>query len=484
MAVRSFDRLFVDGQWLESNGSGRIEVISPHTEQVIASVPDGTGGDMDRAVAAARRAFDQGDWPRLTPEERIATVARFGEVYRRWLPEMAEVVSAENGSPITLAHDLQAGAPLGIIESFLAVAKEFPWESQRPGAHHASVTVRHEPVGVVAAIVPWNVPVLLTMAKLVPALLAGCTVVVKPAPETPLNAFVMVEALAEAGLPAGVVNVVPGGRKAGEHLVRHAGVDKVAFTGSTAAGRIIAGICGEQLKRCSLELGGKSAAIVLDDADLALTTQGLKFASVLNSGQGCVNQTRVLASRANYDNVVEAVVETMRSMPVGDPADPATEIGPMVTRRHQERVEGYIALGEKEGAELVYGGTGRPAGLDRGWYVRPTVFRDADNDMRICREEVFGPVVTVIPFDDIDDAVRIANDTEYGLAGSVWTSDLDAGNAVARRVRTGMVGLNGFMPDFAAPFGGYKASGIGREFGPEGLSAYTELKTIFPPLAA
>jgi aldehyde dehydrogenase (NAD+) len=346
------------------------------------------------------------------------------------------------------------------------------------------VTVRREPVGVVAAIVPWNVPALLTMSKLAPALLAGCTVVLKPAPETPLDAFILAEAVAEAGLPPGVVNVVPGGREVGEHLVRHRDVDKVAFTGSTAAGRIIGGICGEQLKRCSLELGGKSAAIVLDDADLAVVTQGLKVSSLLNSGQGCVNQSRVLASRANYDNVVEAVVETMRTMPLGDPADPATEIGPMVTRRHRERVEGYIALGEREGAKLAYGGTGRPDGLDRGWYVRPTVFHHADNSMRISREEIFGPVIAVIPFDDVDDAVRIANDSEYGLAGSVWSSDSEAGNAVARRVRTGMVGINGFVPDFAAPFGGYKASGIGREFGAEGLSAYTEIKSIFPPPAA
>jgi betaine-aldehyde dehydrogenase len=439
---------------------------------------------MDRAVAAARRAFDQGEWPRMAPEERIATVERFADAYRRRQSELAEVVSAENGCPITLSTHLQAGGPLAIIESFLAVAKEFPWESQRSGAQHGSVTVRREPVGVVAAIVPWNVPALLTMSKLAPALLAGCTVVLKPAPETPLDAFILAEALAEAGLPPGVVNVVPGGREVGEHLVRHRDVDKVAFTGSTAAGRIIGGICGEQLKRCSLELGGKSAAIVLDDADLAVVTQGLKVSSLLNSGQGCVNQSRVLASRANYDNVVEAVVETMRTMPVGDPADPATEIGPMVTRRHRERVEGYIALGEREGAKLAYGGTGRPDGLDRGWYVRPTVFHHADNSMRISREEIFGPVIAVIPFDDVDDAVRIANDSEYGLAGSVWSSDSEAGNAVARRVRTGMVGINGFVPDFAAPFGGYKASGIGREFGAEGLSAYTEIKSIFPPPAA
>jgi betaine-aldehyde dehydrogenase len=263
--------------------------------------------------------------------------------------------------------------------------------------------------------------------------------------------------------------------------VSHRGIDKVAFTGSTAAGRTIARICGEQLKRCSLELGGKSAAIILDDADLEATAVGLKFAAVANSGQACVNQTRILASRSNYEQVVDAVAATMAAMPVGNPEDPATEVGPLVAQRQQERVEKYIALGQEEGCRLVVGGNGRPVGLETGWYVQPTVFADASNEMRICREEIFGPVVTVIPYDDVADAVRIANDTDYGLAGSVWTGDPDAGMAIAKRLRTGTVGINGYMADFYGPFGGYKASGLGRELGPEGLAAYTEIKTIFPP---
>ena len=480
MAVRSFDKIYIDGQWVRSTGTGTIEVVSPHTEKVIATVPDGTPGDMDRAVVAARRAFDSGEWSRTSPSDRIALVRRFAEAYERRIPEFAEVISAENGTPITLSTGLQAGGPLAMLNTFLGLAGDFGWEADRPGTMSPSVTVRREPVGVVAAIVPWNVPQIVTLSKIAPALLAGCTVVLKPAPETPLDAYVMIEALEEAGLPPGVVNLVPAGREAGEHLVSHPGIDKVAFTGSTAAGRTIARICGEQLKRCSLELGGKSAAIVLDDADLALTTEGLKSASVAMSGQACTNQTRVLASRANYRNVVEAVVETMRGMAVGDPADPRSEIGPMVAQRQQDRVEKYIALGQEEGARVVYGGSGRPSGLDHGWYVRPTVFADATNDMRISREEIFGPVVAVIPFDDIDDAVRIANDTEYGLAGSVWTTDSAAANGIARRVRTGLFGINNFSPDFAAPFGGFKASGIGREMGPEGLATYTELKTILP----
>ena len=281
-----------------------------------------------------------------------------------------------------------------------------------------------------------------------------------------------------------MVSIVPAGREVGEHLVAHPGVDKVAFTGSTAAGRKIAAICGEQLKRVSLELGGKSAAIVLDDADLAATMEGLKFASLMNNGQACVAQTRILASRANYDDVVDALGETVGSHAGRRPDDPATEIGPLVAQRQQERVEKYIALGQEEGARVVVGGNGMPDGLDQGWYVRPTVFADVDNGMRIAQEEIFGPVLSVIPYDDVDDAVRIANDCDYGLAGSVWTADREAGLDVARRVRTGTYGVNQYTMDFVAPFGGFKASGIGREFGPEGLEHYTELKSIYTELPA
>ena len=277
--------------------------------------------------------------------------------------------------------------------------------------------------------------------------------------------------------------MIPAGREVGEHLVRHRGVDKIAFTGSTAAGRTIASICGEQLKRVSLELGGKSAAIILDDADLAATVEGLKFASLMNSGQACVAQTRILASRSNYDDVVDALATAVSGMSVGDPDDPTTEIGPLVAERQQERVDKYIALGQEEGARLVVGGNGRPDGISKGWYVQPTVFADVTNDMRIAHEEIFGPVLAVIPFDDVEDAVRIANDSEFGLAGSVWTGDADGvGMDVARRIRTGTFGVNQYSMDFVAPFGGYKASGIGREFGKEGFEHYLELKSIVPGL--
>jgi aldehyde dehydrogenase (NAD+) len=479
----SLDRstFFIDGEWAAPASSDTLQVVSPHSEQVIATVPEGTIADIDAAVAAARRAFDSGPWPRLSPEERIEIVQAFSHLYAGKLGEMAELITLEMGSPTSFSNLAQAPAPWMQIEAFLGIARSFPWEERRPGVMGTDVIVRREPVGVVAAIPPWNVPQFTIMSKLIPALLSGSTVVVKPAPETPLDTYLMAELLVEAGVPAGVVNIVAAGREVGEHLVAHPGIDKVAFTGSTAAGRKIAAVCGEQLKRVSLELGGKSAAIVLDDADLTAAMEGLKFTALMNSGQACVAQTRILASRANYSAVVDALAETVSGMQVGDPMDPATEIGPMVAQRQQERVEKYIALGQEEGARVVVGGNGMPSGLSSGWYVRPTVFADVDNGMRIAQEEIFGPVLSVIPYDDVDDAVRIANDSEYGLAGTVWTGDVDAGIDIARRVRTGTYGVNTYTMDFAAPFGGYKNSGVGREFGPEGLAHYTEVKSIYPP---
>ncbi len=471
---------YIDGDWAAPATGDTIQVVSPHSEQVIATVPEGSIADIDAAVAAARRAFDTGPWPRMSPEERIEIVQNFSNLYAGKLGDMAELISREMGAPISFANLAQAPAPWMQIEAFLGIARAYPWEESRAGSL-GEVIVRREPVGVVAAIPPWNVPQFTIMSKLVPALLAGCTIVIKPAPETPLDTYLMAELLQEAGVPAGVVNIVAAGREVGAHLVAHPGVDKVAFTGSTAAGRKIAAVCGEQLKRVSLELGGKSAAIVLDDADLAATMEGLKFTALMNSGQACVAQTRILASRANYANVVDALAQTVGAMAVGDPLDPATEIGPMVAQRQQERVEKYIALGQEEGARVVVGGNGMPDGVSSGWYVRPTVFADVDNRMRIAQEEIFGPVLSVIAFDDVDDAVRIANDSEYGLAGTVWTGDVEAGLDVARQVRTGTYGVNTYTMDFAAPFGGYKSSGVGREFGPEGLAHYTELKSIYKP---
>src|SRR3954454_24822240 len=474
------DKLYIGGEWTDPATKDRIEVISPHTEEVVGSVPEASVADVDKAVAVARETFDRGDWSAAPVADRIAAVQRFSDAYAARMDDMARIVTEEMGSPISFSSIAQAPAPWMMLNAFIGVAQNYPWEEQRPGVF-GDVIVRREPVGVVAGIVPWNVPQFVTMSKLAPVLVSGCTMVLKPAPETPLDAYLMAEILHEAGVPAGVVNIVPAGREVGEHLVRHAGIDKVAFTGSTAAGRAIASICGEQLKRCSLELGGKSAAIILDDADIGATMEGLKFASLMNNGQACVAQTRILASRSKYDEVVEALVATVSGMTVGDPNDPATEIGPLVAQRQQERVEKYIALGQEEGARVAIGGNGMPKGIDKGWYVQPTVFANVSNDMRIAQEEIFGPVLAVIAYDDVDDAVAIANDSEYGLAGSVWTADIDLGLDIARRVRTGTYGINQYTMDFIAPFGGYKGSGIGREFGREGLEHYLELKSIVPP---
>jgi len=482
--MREHQQLFIGGEWVDPAGTGTIDVISPHSEELVGRVPEGTAADIDRAVAVARDAFDNGEWPRLSPEERMAAVQRFSEAYAAHIPDMAAVITEEMGSPISFSNLAQSPAPWMMLNTFLQVGAEYPWEETRQGVLGSDVVVRREPVGVVGAIVPWNVPQFVTMSKLAPALIAGCTIVIKPSPETPLDGFLMADILNEAGIPKGVVSVIPAGREVGEHLVRHPGVDKIAFTGSTAAGRRIASICGEQLKRVSLELGGKSAAIILDDADLAATIQGLKFASLMNNGQACVAQTRILASRDRHDEVVEALAEMVGALAVGDPQDEATEVGPLVAERQQERVEKYIALGQEEGAKVSVGGGGRPPGLGKGWYVRPTVFSSVDNSMRIAREEIFGPVLAVIPYDDPEDAVRLANDSEYGLAGSVWTSDVDHGLEIARRVRAGTYGVNQYTMDFVAPFGGYKASGIGREFGIEGLTHYIELKSIVPPAGA
>jgi aldehyde dehydrogenase (NAD+) len=471
--MRTHDRLFIGGEWVPPTGPGTIEVVCPHTEQVVGAVPDGTPTDIDRAVAAARSAFDTGPWPRTEPAERAAVVRRLADLYAGRIPEMNALITEEMGAPIS--PPAQAGVAAATWRYFADLGTTFTWEEQRTGMS-APVTVRREPAGVVAAIVPWNGPQVTAAAKLAPALLAGCTVVLKPDPQTPLDAYLLADLIGEAGFPPGVLNIVAGGPVAGEHLVRHPGVDVVAFTGSTAAGRRIAAICGENLKRHNLELGGKSAAIICDDADPAATMAALKLAALGNNGQTCVAQTRILAPRSRYREVVDALAATVEAMPVGDPTDPATEIGPLATRRQRDRVTSYIDAGRAEGAQIVTGGT-TPC-HHHGWYVTPTVFAGVDNNMRIAREEIFGPVLSVIPYENDTDAVRIANDSAYGLAGSVWTGDPERGERIARAVRTGTYGVNTYTVELCAPFGGVKDSGVGRELGPEGLAAYIEYKSI------
>jgi aldehyde dehydrogenase (NAD+) len=478
--VTSYDKLFIGGEWTAPAGTGTIEVINPTTEEVMGSVPDATEADVNAAVAAARQAFDHGPWPRMSPVERAAIVSKVSEAIKAELEPMAQLISTEMGSPIGWGMMAQVLAPAMIFDYYVGLASTYLFDEVRPGLL-GQVLVASEPVGVVAAITPWNVPLFLAAAKLGPSLVAGCTVVFKPAPETPFDAFRLAELFADAGLPKGVLSIVPAGREVGEHLVRHPGIDKVSFTGSSVAGKKIAAACGENLKRYSLELGGKSAAVLLDDVDLAQALPMLMPNAMMNNGEACIAQTRILAPRDRYQEVVEAVVDIVSAMKVGDPLDATTEVGPLVAERQRDRVEGYIKIGQEEGAKVAIGG-GRPEGIDKGWFVEPTVFVDVDNSMRIAQEEIFGPVLAVIPYDGDDQAIEIANDSSYGLCGSVWTGDPERGLKVARAVRTGTYMLNNPMPiDFATPFGGYKESGIGREFGREGLELFLERKSITLP---
>jgi aldehyde dehydrogenase (NAD+) len=478
--MKSYDRLFIGGEWVEPSSSSTFDVVSPSNEELVGRVPEAQKADIDRAVSAAREAFDHGPWPHMTPAERAVVLTKAADAIRNDMQGIAELISNEMGSPVAWGTLAQVFAPTMIMDYYAGLGSTFAFDTVKDGLL-GPVMVTKEPVGVVAAITPWNVPLFLAAAKLSPALLAGCAVVFKPAPETPLDANVLAEILAEAGLPKGVLSVVPAGREVGEYLVNHPGVDKVSFTGSSVAGRKIGAACGANLKRVSLELGGKSAAILLDDVDLDVTLPLMMPNAIMNNGEACISLTRILAPRDRYAEVSEALVEQVRAMKVGDALDPTTEVGPLVAERQRERVESYIRIGQEEGAKIAVGG-GRPEGFDKGWFVEPTVFVDVDNSMRIAQEEIFGPVLSVIPYDDEADAVRIANDSDYGLCGAVYSRDNDRGLGVARQVRTGTYMVNSNIPiDFSSPFGGYKASGVGREFGEDGLELFLEKKTITLP---
>jgi aldehyde dehydrogenase (NAD+) len=474
--IRHADRFFIDGEWVEPSSGSTIDVIDSSTEQVYFRVAEAQAADIDRAVTAARRAFDEGPWPMMSHEERAVFLRGLANGVRERAEDFGQIWPRQSGALYLIAR-YGSEHVAGGFDYYADLAKTFPFEEQaQPSGEGFGLLVR-EPVGVVGAIIPWNAPIGLITYKIAPALLAGCTIVLKNSPEAPGEGYVVAEIAESLGLPPGVLNVVTADREVSELLVRDPRVDKITFTGSTAAGRRIASICGERIARCTLELGGKSAAVILDDMDLGEAAATLAGAECALTGQVCSSLTRIIVNRSRHDEFVDALSAAFSAVRVGDPFDPATQMGPLVSARQRDRVEGYIAQGTQQGARLATGG-GRPKDLDLGFYVEPTVFANVDNSSTIAQEEIFGPVLSVIPADDEDQAVRIANDTIYGLNASVFTADVDRARQVARRLRSGTVGHNAFQTDFGIAFGGFKQSGIGREGGTEGLLPFLETKTV------
>jgi acyl-CoA reductase-like NAD-dependent aldehyde dehydrogenase len=471
------DHLFIGDRWVEPEGGTTMPVINPATEEVIGSAPVASAKDTASAVAAARQAFDEGPWPRMSHVERAGYMRALSKELQARVDVLADLWPRESGVLAKVAGPASFGASMA-IDYYAGMAETFAFEEPAdPSSGGGYGLLVREPVGVVGAIIPWNAPLSLAIYKIAPAFLAGCTVILKASPEAPGSAYVLAEAAEAAGIPAGVFNVVTADREVSELLVRDPRVDKIAFTGSTAAGRRIASICGERIARYTLELGGKSAAVILDDADLSQAAMTIAGAECFLSGQVCSSLTRLVVSRKRHDEFVDLLAGMFSQVKVGDPFDPETQMGPLAMSRQRDRVEGFIAQGVDEGAKLVTGG-GRPKHLERGYYIEPTVFSNVDNSSTIAREEIFGPVLSVIPADDEKQAVRIANDTIYGLNASVFTADVDRARQVAGQLRSGTVGHNSFRTDFGIAFGGFKQSGMGREGGREGLLPYLETKTV------
>ena len=469
-------QIYVGGNWVDSAGDGSIDVVNPSNEEVIGSVPDGVSADVDAAVAAAREAFP--GWAATLLEERLGYIEKLAGQLGARSEEIGELISREVGMPGKMAVMIQAGLPAGTTASVPATAREFPFEETLGRS-----LVTREPVGVVGCITPWNYPLHQIMAKIAPAMAVGCTVVLKPSEVAPLNAFVLTDIIDELGFPAGVFNLVSGvGPIVGEAIAAHPDVDMVSFTGSTRAGTRVAEVAAANVTRVHQELGGKSANIVLDDADFAAAIPSAVGACYLNSGQTCSALTRLLVPADRMDEAAELAAQAAAGFTVGPADDEGSRLGPLVSQTQWDRVQGYIQAGIDEGATLVTGGTGKPEGLDAGYYVKPTVFANVDNSMSIARDEIFGPVLSIIGYDSEEDAIRIANDSDYGLSGGVWSSDNDRALAVAKQLRTGEVDMNGSFLNTDAPFGGYKKSGNGRELGRFGLSEFVEAKQINLPL--
>ncbi|QES50871.1 aldehyde dehydrogenase family protein [Streptomyces venezuelae] len=468
--MKAHDGMYIGGEWRPAAGRDRIEVLNPADEQVLGGVPAGTAEDVDAAVRAARAAFP--GWAATAPAERAGRIAALRDVLIARKGEFAEVITAELGSPRGFSEMVHVGAPIAVSSSFAELGAGHAFE-ERIG----NSTVLLEPVGVVGAITPWNYPLHQIVAKVAPALAAGCTVVLKPAEDTPLTAQLFAEAVDEAGLPAGVFNLVTGtGPVAGQALAAHPGVDLVSFTGSTAVGRLVGATAGAAIKRVALELGGKSANVILPGADLAKAVATGVGHVMNNSGQSCNALTRMLVHRDQYEEAVALAAAAVASYPVGDPGDPATRLGPVINAKQRDRVRAYITRGIEEGARLVAGGPEAPR--EQGYFVAPTVFADVTPEMTIAQEEIFGPVLAILPYEDEEDALRIANGTVYGLGGAVWAADEETAVAFARRMDTGQVDINGGRFNPLAPFGGYKQSGVGRELGPHGLAEYLQTKSL------
>lgn len=469
------DCLFIGGSWVTSTTQNQFSLTDPNDETVFMYVTEASAEDVDSAVDAARRAFDEGPWPNSSPAERGVVLQRMHAELTRRAPELAQVWVAQIGGLASFAPIMAAGGTAAFAEA-ATLAGSFDFVAIAPSTVAHTALIVREPVGVVAAIAPWNAPYLTMAGKVANALVAGCTVVMKPSPETPLEAYILAEAAEAAGIPPGVLNLVCADREGSERLVANPGVDKVSFTGSTIAGKRIASICGERIARYTLELGGKSAAIVRDDFPIEEAAASLTQSIIMLSGQVCGTLSRVIVSRARHDSLAEAIGRRMAQVVIGHSSDPSTQLGPLAMRRQLERVQEYVEEGRRS-ADLVFGGN-RPAHLPQGCFIEPTLFANVDNRSKIAQDEIFGPVLSLIPCTDDDDAVRIANESDFGLSGATFTNDVQAAYRIGRAIRTGNVAHNGMRVDPSLPIGGFKQSGIGREGGAEGLMGYLETKTI------